>query len=134
MSEPFSLHGSASAAGPVTLRAAEYPRDAARTVAIYNTWSLEPTTVEAVMEQSARVVVGKRQHRLVALNAAGDVIGYAEATHTPWQSAGHYEVEHCVDRAWRGIGAGDALWSAMLARLRAEGAAQIEVQLRDNEP
>jgi GNAT superfamily N-acetyltransferase len=116
------------------LRAAEYPRDAARTVAIYNAWSLEPTTVEDVMEQERRVVAGKRRHRLVALNPAGAVIGYAEATYTPWQSAGHYEVELCMDRAWRGIGAGVALWSAMLAWLRAEGATQIEVQLRDNEP
>ena len=119
---------------PITLRPMRSPDDLARTVAIFNAWSLEPTTPERVIEQEASRPVETRRYRQVALNAGGALIGYAEATHTPWTEAGRYEVEICVDQAWRGIGAGSALCSATQAWLRAEGATSAEVNVRDNDP
>ncbi len=133
MSDSMSQDTAASAAMSITMRARQYPRDLERVVAIYNAWSLEPTTAEALMEREQREVVGERLQRLVALNRMGEVIGYVETTRSPWSAAGHYEMELCVDRLWRQHGAGATLWSATLTWLRAEGAAQIEVQLRDND-
>lgn len=134
MSDSMNRDVTDSAATPISMRAGQFPRDLARIVAIYNAWSLEPTTAEALMEREARVVVGERIHRLVALSPAEEVIGYVEATHTPWSATGSYEVELCVDQAWRGMGGGSALWSALLRWLRSERATQIEVRLRDNDP
>lgn len=126
----------------VTLRPMRYPDDLARTVAIYNTWSLEPTTAERVMEWEEGAAAETRRYRTVAESSgessgessAGEVIGYAEATHTPWREEGHYTAELCVDERWRRRGAGEALWQAALAWLRAESATRIEVELRDNDP
>jgi GNAT superfamily N-acetyltransferase len=112
----------------------EYPGDLPRTVAIFNTWNLEPTTVERVMEWHVRQPADMRCHHCVALNAMGEVIGYVDVLRHAWSEQGHYEAELCVDPAWRNRGAGAALWSAALAWLRAEDAAVVEVELRDNDP
>ena len=117
----------------ITVRAAEYPRDVERTVAIFNAWIMEPTTVERILEAEARQVVGRHIHRLVALHGADEIIGYAEAIHSPWDAAGAYVGDLCVDVAWRGVGAGAALWSALLASLRAADAQRLEVSVRDDD-
>jgi GNAT superfamily N-acetyltransferase len=119
---------------PVTLRPLRYPDDLERTVAIYNTWSLEPTTIERALEWEAGAAAETRRYRYVAESRAGEVVGYVEATHAPWSEPGRYEVELCVDVRWRRRGVGAALWRAALAWLRAEGATRAEVELRDNDP
>lgn len=128
MSDPFQSHA------PVTLRAMEYPGDLNRTVAIFNTWNLEPTTVERVREWYARQPAESRRCDLVALNPMEEVIGYVNAIREPWQEEGRYEAELCVDPNWRGRGVGAALWAATLAWLRDENASLLEVKLRDNDP
>jgi GNAT superfamily N-acetyltransferase len=118
----------------VSLRPTRFPADVERTVAIYNTWSLEPMTVERALEWEAGLPTDARRYRSVAESRAGEVVGYGEATHKPWAEPGLYEVEFVVDTLWRGRGVGAALWRDMLAWLRAEGATRVEVQLRDNDP
>ena len=91
----------------VTLRPMRYPDDLARTVAIYNTWSLEPTTAERVMEWEEGAAAETRRYRTVA-ESSGESSGESSA--------------------------GEALWRDALVWLRAEAATRIEVELRDNDP
>lgn len=125
----------------VALRPTRYPDDLERTVAIYNTWSLEPMTVERALEWEANLAAESRRYRFVAESRAGSagssaslVVGYVEATHKPWTKPGYFEVELVVDAQRRRSGAGAALWQATLAWLRAESARRVEIELRDNDP
>lgn len=72
--------------------------------------------------------------QLVAIDADGLVVGYGEATRSPWDARGVFECELVVDPAWRRRGVGALIWQALRERLAAEGATRIEFQIRENEP
>lgn len=95
----------------------DYPALAAiRTAA----WPFDPVTAAEVQgwDRVMQEEKGHQFHRLVALDAAGQVIGYALARHTDQMPPGQWSVSVVVTPAARHQGAGSLLYQAILEWLQ----------------
>lgn len=115
-----------------SIRATEYARDVERIVAIANTERHDPTTVEAVLAHETIIAPDSVSIRLVAEESDGYVIGYGEASHSPWDEPGAFELELVVDPAWRRRGVGVALWQVTSQRMAQAGATRVTTEIREN--
>jgi GNAT superfamily N-acetyltransferase len=109
----------------------DYPR----VVAIQNTRTTNPITLEQYQHQISTLGPDERRLRLVAATRDGLVVGMAGVVHTQrWDPPGRYFGRVRVDGPWQGQGAGNALFAAVDGWCRAEGAACLETEISESDP
>jgi GNAT superfamily N-acetyltransferase len=124
---------------PVSTRPADLQRDVEAIVAAYNAHVLlqDRLTVAQYLENDTHFPADGQRNVIVAVSADGDnhaIIGYADVWRWPWSDEGHFGIEMMVAPTWEGQGVGVLLYDEQLAFLRACGATNVRVNVRDDDP
>ena len=110
------------------------PNDVLRIADILSQIDPDPVTPEEVLEWEQTFPADGIQHRLVAVNEAGQVVGWGLTTHHPHMPDGRFRQFVVTDPAVRGQGIGTLLAEATERLARENGATQIKTDVRDSEP
>jgi ribosomal protein S18 acetylase RimI-like enzyme len=102
--------------------------------AVVNAFEAEPVTVATVARWFTDTAPGRLDHRRVAVNAQGEVIGYSVCVHESWSPPGRFYGWVGVLPGWRRQGVGTALYADAQAYLQAQGATQLVSEVLDSAP
>ncbi|HUY77110.1 MAG TPA: GNAT family N-acetyltransferase [Ktedonobacterales bacterium] len=124
---------------PVHTRPANPERDAEGIVAAYNAHVpyQQRLTVEQYLENETHFPPEGQRNVIIAVTADGNddtIIGYIDTWHWPWRDEGVFGIEVMVAPNWQGQRIGARLYGEQLDFLRAHGATQLWVNVRDDDP
>lgn len=114
------------------LRPARPESDIPRIVELINAVEHDPVTDTQVQQWFEHLTPGRITHRMVATNPQDVVTGYSVIVHETWAPPGQFYVWVVVDPSQRGQGMGAALYAEAEAFLRAQGAASLKSEVRDD--
>lgn len=98
--------------------------------ALLNTWERQQVTAERLREWDTREGI---RRRTVAVDAAGNVIGYGRAIQDSWMESGHFMIWVLVAAARRSQGIGVALYQDVLDFARQHGAHKLSSDVMDTD-
>jgi GNAT superfamily N-acetyltransferase len=102
-------------------------------VDLLNRIEAEPTTVEDMRGEEARMVPGKIGRRWV-VEQQGQIVGYALSVHYPSRGPGQFHLHVVVDQAQRNQGMGMALYGRALDFAKANGAIHLTAEVQERCP
>jgi GNAT superfamily N-acetyltransferase len=108
--------------------------DMAAMVAIRNQIDPLPVTVEEMWHRERSAPPDVIRRRLVALDEAGQVVGFAHAIWASYLPEGRFNLRVLVAPPCQGRGIGSALYEAILRLAREEGARELEGRVRESHP
>lgn len=117
----------------ITLRPLQLPVDLTQLAALFNQWEHEPTTPERLAEAEKGWPAEGHLYRAVAVDAQGQILGYAEAQHFAFNKPGKFYLRWLVDRGHRGQGIGRMLSEAAESYARAHGGNLAQISVRDDD-
>lgn len=114
-----------------TLRPCETPQDFEGMARLFCFDRNEPISAEKVAEWEKNWPEEGGRVRTVAVDQAGQLIGYADAERWPWAKVGKLYVYAIVDPAWRNQGVGSALVESLQAFIQEQEPEELELGVRD---
>lgn len=115
------------------IRPARIETDIPAVTRLINGYETNPVTDEQVRGWFLKTGPGRITLRLVAVDDADAVCGYAQANHEAAAPEHQFYVWQAVDPVWRRRGIGAALWDALLSFLREQGAARLTSEVKEND-
>jgi GNAT superfamily N-acetyltransferase len=116
----------------VTLRELNTSTDFPRMAELISFVTADPVTVQLLQEGERKRPEGAIRHRLVAVDEAGQIAGFGQATRPPWARPGLYWLRVIVDPALRKQGIGATLYRSLFEFARDQGAGVLASEVRDD--
>lgn len=104
-----------------------------RMVEILNGDAYEPVTVDVMVRFESQQLSAAPYLKLVAEAPDGSIVGFGRCFQAPGREPGVFEFQLHVDAPFRGQGAGRALYAALLAWAREQGARRIAAVVHDGD-
>lgn len=117
----------------ITIRAAQPEPDGHAIVDLINTFEEVPVSYQQFLDWDAFQAEGRICRRTVAVDCAGQVIGYGQSSHEAWYPPGRFYLWVVTAKPARGQGVGTALFNDALSFAEGRGAQSYQSEVRDND-
>ncbi|HLV80383.1 MAG TPA: GNAT family N-acetyltransferase [Chthonomonadaceae bacterium] len=95
------------------LRPLDFERDLPRLARLTSLTESEPVTEEILRDRERKSDPNGVCQRIVACSPTGEIVGYGSLLRRAYEAPGRFRIGIAVDPAWRGRGAGAALYDAL---------------------